>query len=337
MASERRKWKRIGDAGGGFSYLRVDGSPLRSDAALRRIRSLVIPPAWVDVEIDPDPGAKIQATGYDSAGRKQYRYHPEYISRRASRKFHKLLPFARVLPVLRSRTDAHLGSEGLGRERVLATVVRLMCRAFFRVGSERYAVRNRTFGIATLRKEHLLLEGNNLIFRYVGKGRIDQRRVVAATPLLEVVEEILALPGSRLFRYLTPEGEVRDVTAPEVNRYLRELVGERYTSKDIRTWGGTVRAATILADIGPAPSERQARKNITLACKLVATELGNTPAICRSAYIHPTVLEHYLVGETIDLDSRCESAALPRASGYYPEEVALLRVLQQAEAERRRT
>jgi DNA topoisomerase-1 len=161
--------------------------------------------------------------------------------------------------------------------------------------------------------------------------------VVAATPLLEVVEEILALPGSRLFRYLTPEGEVRDVTAPEVNRYLRELVGERYTSKDIRTWGGTVRAATILADIGPAPSERQARKNIALACKLVATELGNTPAICRSAYIHPTVLEHYLVGETIDLDSRCESAALPRASGYYPEEVALLRVLQQAEAERRRT
>jgi len=330
MAKQCRKWKRIGSPDEGFTYLRVNGAPVRSDVALRRIRSLAIPPAWTDVEIDPDPRAKVQAVGVDAAGRKQYRYSQEFVSRRAQRKFRRMLPLARGLPLLREVTNEHLGRDDLGREQVLATVVRLMCRAFFRVGSERYAVHNKTFGIATLEKRHLSLVGNDLFFHYIGKSKIDQRRVVADSPLVEVVKQVLTLPGDRLFRYRDEEGVIRDVTAPDVNAYLASILGDRYTSKDIRTWGGTVRAATILADLGPAATAREAEKNITLTCKLVATELGNTPAICRSAYIHPFVLESYLIGETIDRVMRKAPRPVEAVSPieYYPEEAATMRMLE---------
>lgn len=335
MAKRYERWRRVGTPEEGFTYLRVNGEPVRSESGLRRIRSLAIPPAWTDVEIAPDPTAKIQAVGYDSAGRKQYRYHPAYVEKRSRRKFGKLVPFARALPLLRAETNLHLQRADLSREQVLATIVRLMCRAYFRVGSERYAVQNRTFGIATLGKEHLTVQGNDLIFQYIGKGRIDQRRVVADTPLVEVVKEILTIPGDRLFRYLLPSGEPRDVTARDVNEYIRELLGERYTSKDIRTWGGTVRAATVLADLGPAETRRAAEKNIVLTCKLVATELGNTPAICRSAYIHPVVLESYLSGETIAPVMRKKPRPVEAESPvtYYPEEAALMRLLERKEQE----
>jgi DNA topoisomerase-1 len=332
MSDTPNRWRRVGNPERGFSYLRVNGEPLKSEAALRRIHSLAIPPAWTDVEIAPRASAKVQAVGYDDAGRKQYIYHPDYVARRARRKFRRLLHFAHALPELRAATNAHLRREGLGRERVLATVIRLMTRAFFRVGSERYAVRNKTFGITTLRKSHLSVEGNNLIFRYTGKRSIDQRRVVADTPLVQIMEEVLSLPGDRLFRYRGESGEVQNVTAREVNEYLKEILGERYTSKDIRTWGGTVRAATILADLGPAESEREAKKNLTLTCKLVSTELGNTPAICRSAYIHPAVLEEYLAGNTIEPVMRKTPRPVEAESPveYYPEEAALMRFLERA-------
>ncbi|MQA92754.1 MAG: DNA topoisomerase IB [Gemmatimonas sp.] len=333
MSKKPGKWARVGRPEDGFTYLRVDGKPIQSETALRRIRSLAIPPAWTCVEIAPNPIAKVQAIGYDAAGRRQYRYHSEYVARRSIRKFGRLLPFARSLPSLRFETNRHLKQSDLSREQVLATIVRLMCRAYFRVGSERYAVKNQTFGIATLGKQHLTIDGNNLIFRYVGKGRIDQRRVVADTPLVEVVRDILELPGGRLFRYVLPSGVVRDVTAPDVNGYLRDILGERYTSKDIRTWGGTVRMATVLADIGPAETQRAAEQNLVLACKLVATELGNTPSICRKAYIHPIVLESYLSGETIDGVMRKSPRPIEAESpiDYYPEEAALMRLLERNE------
>ena len=330
MPDESRSWRRAGSPETGFIYLRADGKPLRSEHALRRIRSLAIPPAWTDVEIAPTASAKVQAVGIDAAGRRQYRYNPDYVARRASRKFRKVLRFARSLPALRAATNVHLKEDDLGRNHILAVVVRLMCRAYFRIGSERYTVQNRTFGLATLRKEHLTISGNDLHFRYLGKGRIDQRRVVADTPLVEVLERLLELPGDRLFRYRLPSGEVHNVSAPEVNAYLREILSDAYTSKDIRTWGGTVRAATILADIGPAATKREAEKNLVLTCKLVSTELGNTPAICRSAYIHPAVLEGYLRGETVEPVMRktprpVEADAPP---SYYPEEAALIRYLE---------
>ncbi|HEX2202159.1 MAG TPA: hypothetical protein VHG91_02620 [Longimicrobium sp.] len=322
-------WRRAGTPETGFTYLRVDGKPLRASAALARIRALAIPPAWTDVRISPDPAAKVQATGTDAAGRKQYRYHADHLAKGSRRKYRKLLPYARALPRLREATDAHLRGEGLTRERVLATVVRLIGRGFFRVGSERYAVRHKTFGIATLQKKHVKVRGNDLLFRYVGKKSIDTRKVVADTPLVEVVEELLALPGRRLFRYVGDDGKPRNVTASEVNAYIREILGgERFTSKDIRTWGGTVRAATIQADLGPPADAREAKKNVVLACKLVSTELGNTPAVCRSAYVHPVVLDRYLEGKTIAPFMRESPRPEDRAGRYYPEEAALMRFLE---------
>jgi DNA topoisomerase-1 len=324
-----RWWTRRGTPETGFTYLRGDGRPLRSASGLERIRKLAIPPAWTGVHVAASAAAKVQAWGIDAAGRKQYRYHADAVARGSRRKYRKLLRYAQDLPRLREATEAHLRQPGVGRERVLALIVRLMQRAFFRIGSERYAVQNRTFGIATLRKQHLRVEGDDLLFRFVGKKSIDTRKVVADTPLVEVIREVMALPGPRLFKYVDDDGKVRPVTAADVNRYLKEVAGERYTSKDVRTWGGTVRAATILADLGPARSEREARQNVVLACKLVSSELGNTPAVCRSAYIHPVVFTRYLRGETIAPLMREFPRPDDASPGrYYPEEAALMRFLE---------
>ncbi|HEV2734747.1 MAG TPA: hypothetical protein VGV85_07900, partial [Longimicrobiaceae bacterium] len=234
-------WRRVGTPKEGFTYLRAGGKPLTSKPALARIRALAVPPAWTDVEIAVSPDAKVQATGTDAAGRKQYRYHPDFVDRGARKKYRKLLEYARAIPRLREVTAEHLHQKGLGREKVLALIVRLMMRGFFRVGSERYAVENKTFGITTLRKKHLEIEGRDLRFRYVGKKSIHQRSVVPDTPLVEVMRELLALPGKRLFQFVDEDGKLHPVTAADVNGYIKQILGKRYTSKDIRTWGGTVR------------------------------------------------------------------------------------------------
>ncbi len=322
-------WRRLGDPKKGFTYLKADGAPIRSKVALARIRALAIPPAWTDVEIAGTPEAKVQATGHDSEGRKQYIYHPKEVERRQRKKYGKLLRLAQDLPRIREVTRAHLGQEGVGRERVLATIVRLMLRGYFRVGSERYAEENKTFGIATLQKRHLEIDGDDLIFHYQGKHSIEQRTVVADTPLTEVMKEIRELPGKRLFRYRDEDGKVKNVTARDVNAYIKEIVGDEYSAKDFRTWGGTVRAAAILADVGPAASRKEAEKTVVLACKLVSAELGNTPAVCRSSYIHPVVLEKYLTGKTIEPMMRRKPRGRKRSAPatYYPEEAALMRFL----------
>lgn len=324
-------WRREGSPEKGFQYLKVDGDPLRSKAARARIDALAIPPAWTGVRIAPSPKRKLQAWGRDAAGRKQYIYHPEHVKRREHRKWRRVLRYAHVLPRLRERTNTHLQRETLDRKKVLATVVRLMSRAYFRVGSERYAVKNRTFGICTMRKEHLEIRGNDLVFTYEGKGQKDQRRVVADTPLVAILSDLRKLDGYRLFRFLDDEGRPRNVTARIVNGYLRDTLEARYTSKDLRTFGGTVRAATILADLGPAKDEREAKRNILLCCRLVASELGNTPAICRKAYIHPVILDEYeRNGRTLrgmdTLGPRAVTAEAPVE--YYPEELGLIRFLE---------
>lgn len=324
-------WRRVGSPDAGFRYVKVDGEPLVWDAGLERCESLAIPPAWTDVHIAPTSKRKVQAWGRDAAGRKQYIYSDDHIREREQRKWDRVLQYARVLPRLRERTNRDLKRPSLDRPKVLALVVRLMSRAFFRVGSERYAVRNKTFGIATLRKAHIEIQGSDLVFSYSGKRRKDQRRVVADTPLVEILEELLALPGSRLFRYRDAECGMRDVTAREVNRYLGDTLGDRYTSKDLRTFGGTVRAATVLADIGPAESAREAQRNVVLCCRLVASELGNTASIARNAYIHPAVLEEYeSSGRTITplMRSKERRVNVREPTEYYPEEAALMRFLE---------
>ena len=328
-------WRREGTAKGGFRYIGVNGRPLTSAAALKRIEALVIPPAWTDVHISPDPARKIQVWGRDAAGRKQYRYSAHHVRTVDRRKWRRVLHVARLMPELRAATNQHLRRRHLDREKVMATVVRLMCRAYFRAGSERYALDNRTFGICTLTKRHVRVAGNNIEFRYAGKRRKDQRQVVAETPLVDILEDLLEQPGQRVFKYpIDIRGRrFRPVTATAVNEYLREVLGEKVTSKDLRTFGGTVRAATILGDLGPARTPTEAKRNVLLACKLVAADLGNTPAICRKAYIHPAVLEEYeRAGRTITtVSQRAREQTKVRVKereGWYPEEMELMKFLE---------
>lgn len=337
MKNDEQWWLRRGTAKSGFRYIGVNGRELKSAAVLERIRRLVIPPAWTDVHISPDPERKIQVWGYDAAGRKQYRYSTAFREKRDRRKWNRLLDVARALPMLRAATNEHLARRELDRQKVLATVVRLIARASFRAGSERYAVENKTFGICTLTKKHVRIEGENLVFEYVGKRRKDQRQVVAATPLVEILDELMKLRGQRLFQYRNGGRKPHPVQARQVNDYLREIMGAKYTSKDLRTFGGTVRAATILSDLGPPKNRTEAKRNVGLAVKLVAHELGNTPAICRKAYIHPAVLEEYEQhGHVAELERRKRVRKPKRErrvdvkepEGLYPEELALMRFLE---------
>ncbi|HEY0672258.1 MAG TPA: hypothetical protein VGD27_08335 [Longimicrobiales bacterium] len=322
-------WKRTG-TGRRVRYVGADGRALRGAATLERIHALRIPPAWKDVHISPDPARKVQAFGFDAAGRKQYIYSTEHVEKRDTRKWRKLKRVSAALPLIRDQTNEHLKRPDLDREKVHATVVRLICRAYFRAGSERYAVENKTFGISTLRKKHVEISGNNLIFNYIGKRSIDQRQFVADTPLVEIIEQLLSMPGQRLFQYFDANGDLRPVTAQSVNRYLNDIVGDKITSKDLRTFGGTVRAATILADIGPASTKTEIKRNLALACKLVSLDLGNTPTICKKAYIHPAVLDEYArAGRTVSNMRRSKrrvNAVEPIE--YYPEEAALIRFLE---------
>lgn len=326
--TEKGRGERADD---GFSYRKVDGGELRSPGALARIADMAIPPAWRDVHVSPDPARPVQAWGVDGAGRRQYIYSEDHVGERERRKAARILRLLRSLPAMRARTNEHLSGRGAGRERVMATVVRLMSRGFFRVGGERYAERNGTFGIATLRKSHLTVRGHDLEFEYPGKGSKRQFRIVADTPLVHIIGSIRRLPGDRLFQYRTPDGAIQRVTATGVNRYLREILGEGFTAKDFRTLGATARAATILADLGPPADDREAASNVVMCCRLVASELGNTPAVTRASYIHPAILEQYEQhGRTMRRLMRAEPREIPAEEpvSYYPEEGALLRFLE---------
>jgi DNA topoisomerase-1 len=245
------------------------------------------------------PSAKVQAIGYDSAGRLQYLYHPRYRERKEREKFERILRFSEVLPEMRRITSNHLRHKYLDREKVLAAMTRLMNAAYFRVGDERYAKKNKTFGIATLRRKHLTIEGDTLVFEYTGKWGQQQRKVVTDARLRRVVEECVELPGYEVFKYLDDSGEVRDVRSRDLNAYVKEVMGEEFTPKDFRTWAGTLIAAVKLAELGVTEDLDQAEKNVLAAVDDVAKRLGNTRDIARASYISPRVVDHCMEGSVI--------------------------------------
>jgi DNA topoisomerase-1 len=332
-----RRWIiREGSAKRGFRYVRDNGGgALRDARTLARIEELRVPPAWRDVHIAVSPRAMLQAWGFDSRGRKQYRYHENAVQRRESRKYYRVRRLARELPEIRATLHHDMAYASSDRDRVAATVVRLISKGFFRIGSERYLKENHTFGLVTLRKEHLKVQGDVLEFSFTGKGSKEQHHVVVDRALARKVKRLLRTPGKRLFRYRDEEGRWMDLTAREVNDYIRKRTGFRYTAKDFRTWGGTLRVATVLADLGPPKSESEAKRNVLLAVRLSAAELGNTPAVCRSSYVHPILLARYLdEGETIDIEG-VKKSRTSSAAGHYPEERALIRFLDRHFPERR--
>lgn len=283
-------------SGKGFSYRDRDGQPIRDTRTLDRIRALAIPPAWTEVWICPRANGHIQATGRDLKGRKQYRYHPDWTRHAANAKFDRLSDFARALPKLRERVEHDLSRRGLGRDKVLATAVRLLEITLIRVGNAEYARQNRSFGLTTLHKRHLEVDGAALTFEFRGKSGKDHRVSVRDQRLARAMRMLEGLPGQHLFKYRDAQGDLHPVTSDDVNAYIRDAMGEQFSAKDFRTWAGTVSAARALREMEPPTSTADARRKITVCVKAVAGLLGNTPAVCRAAYVHPRVLEGFAAG-----------------------------------------
>ena len=278
----------------GFDYVDAKGRPVTDMKVLDRIRALAVPPAYVDVWICRSPRGHIQATGRDERGRKQYRYHELWAAARAETKFARMAAFGRALPALREKVDHDLQKRGLPRDKVVATVVRLLEITMIRVGNDEYAKANKSFGLTTLRNRHLHLDGSEVQFEFKGKSGVQHKASVRDRRLARVVKSIQELPGQRLFQYLDECGERCAVESDDVNAYLGEATGEHFTAKDFRTWAGTLAAAKALS-MHPAPTTaREAKKTVTLCVKATAGLLGNTPAVCRSAYIHPAVVKAFI-------------------------------------------
>jgi DNA topoisomerase-1 len=321
--------RRRGSKSRGFRYDDARGREITDPAKLERIDQLRIPPAWRDVWISPSATAKLQAVGFDRAGRKQYLYSAAYRAQQEEAKYDKLVRFGERLPVIRTAMAADMDREHLDRARVCAVALRLINLGWFRPGSERYAKESRTYGITTLRKRHVTVRGSRIALNFRGKHKVWVRTAVLDVELADALKELLALPGGRgLFRYRGDDGELASLSDRHHNQYVQQHMGEDFTVKDFRTWGGTLLAAIGLAERGTVESEAQARKNVTAVCRAVADKLGNTPAVCRASYISPPVIEQYLDGRTIaDFRPRHLRIVSGRDTGLDLEEQALISLL----------
>lgn len=282
-----------------FRYIGVDGEPVTDARMLERIKALRIPPAYTNIWICPSPHGHLQATGCDAKGRKQYRYHERWRAVRDETKYDRMLAFGDALPKIRERVEKDLARPGMSREKVLATIVRLLERTRIRVGNEEYAKQNNSFGLTTLRPDHVNVKGTKLHFHFRGKSGKEHAIYIQDQKVANVVKKLLALDGQELFEYADGEtGQRHSITSGDVNEYLKAVGGEEFTAKDFRTWAGTVLCALALTEFAVEEylGESQAKKHIVDAVKRVSERLGNTPAICRKCYIHPAVLDSYLDG-----------------------------------------
>jgi DNA topoisomerase I len=303
-------------AGKGFRYITPDGTPVKGAATLARIKALVIPPAWKDVWICPSPRGHIQATGRDERGRKQYIYHQDWREVRDATKYARLAAFGACLPRIRRQVADDLARPGLPHDKVMAAIVELLDRTRIRIGNEAYTRANKSYGLTTMRQRQVEIDGTRIQFEFRGKSGKHHLVELHDRRLARILKRCEELPGYELFQYLDEQGERHPVDAADVNAYLLQISGERFTAKDFRTWGGTVAVATALGAMGPAESETQAAKNITEAIKEAARELGNTPTVCRKAYVHPAILDAYKTGRlpTDDVDGAAHAAYHAKSS-----------------------
>jgi DNA topoisomerase I len=315
-------------AGKGWTFIGPDGKTIRDEATVRRAKSLVIPPAWTDVWICPSADGHIQATGRDARGRKQYRYHPRFREVREETKYERMMAFAEALPAIRAKVDEDMGLPGLQRDKVLATVVRLLEITLIRVGNEEYAKQNSSFGLTTLRTKHVDITGSTIKFKFRGKSGKDHSVKVQDRRLARIVGRCNDLPGEILFQYEDDDGTLRNVESADVNEYLKRISGQDFTAKDFRTWAGTVLAAVALKELSAFDSQAAAKRNIVQAVKNVATRLGNTPTVCRKCYVHPQIFDAYLDGHLADtLTQRAERQLREELGDLSSEEAAVLMLL----------
>jgi DNA topoisomerase-1 len=305
--------------GKNFRYVSADGKEITDDTTLKRIRSLVIPPAWTDVWICPSPYGHLQAVGRDAKGRKQYRYHPSYRHQRDQTKFGRMLSFGSALELIRKRVEEDLKLSGLPRNKVLAAVVKLLETTCMRIGNDEYTEQNESYGLTTLRDRHVKVDGASIRFKFKGKSGQQQDIQLDDPRLAKIVKRCRDIPGYELFQYYDEAGQVCDVTSSDVNDYIREITGEDFTAKDFRTWGGTGQAALMLEQLGRCETAADTKKNIVEAVKQVAQKLGNRPATCKKYYVHPAVLDAYSDGSLFD--------ALKSAKGNRRQEACVVAVV----------
>lgn len=292
---------RLGTPARGFRYKRADGKKV-SATDLKRIDELKIPPAWTNVWINSTAGGMVQAIGTDAAGRLQYLYHGNHVRRQDAKKFVRIIKFAEALPKMRATVSAHLRQKDLGRERVLASMLRILSTCFLRPGSQVYASENGSYGIATLRPKHVKVKGAVVEFDFPGKSRVQQFHQIRDRQVAKVVRSLLKQPGREVFKYVNGTDEFVNVTRPHINQYIREVMGENFSAKDFRTWAGTLVCACALARVGSEPIEKKTarKRKIVAAIKETAEALGNTPAVCRSSYICPEIINSFESGKIID-------------------------------------
>ncbi len=328
---------RRGNPRSGFSYRRAGGGAIRPHD-LQRIRSLRLPPAWQDVAINSSHRGRVQAVGRDKAGRWQYVYHPEHVRRREWLKFQRLLRFGAALPRLRAALQTDLRARELTRDRVLATVVRILACAFIRPGSEAYAAENGTYGIATLRRKHVRVAGDTVYFDFTGKSGKRQQRALRDRSVAHVVRRLLALPGYEVFKYVDADGRVVDIKRADINEYIKRHMGDAFSAKDFRTWTGTLLCACTLARRArevERSGKSAAKKAIVAAIKETAQQLGNTPAVCRASYVSPCILSAYERGEVVDQHfATVEELIARQLRGLHGSERALLALLKQHDVPR---
>lgn len=304
-----------------FVYFHADGGRVDDAGQIKRINALAVPPAYTDVWICSDPRGHLQATGRDARGRKQYRYHARWREVRDQDKYARMIEFGKALPKLRKQLESHLALPGLDRNKIMATVISLLDTTLIRVGNTQYARDNRSYGLTTLRNRHVAVKGSAIEFHFRGKSGVEHRVSVRDKRLARIIKRCLELPGQHLFQYLDEHGERHTVSSNDVNAYLHEMTGADFTAKDYRTWAGSALALAMLRELHWQP-EPEAKRQIVEMVKAVARTLGNTPAVCRKCYIHPAVLERYVLGELAKLPK-------PRKrKGLRLEEVALATFLQ---------
>lgn len=315
--------------GKGFTFQDAQGRTVPRGKVRNWLESLPVPPAWTEVEIAQDPSADLLATGRDSAGRKQYLYHPDYRAQRDKEKFARIVRFAEKLETMRRVTGQHLTSHKLNREKVLACMVRLLDLAYFRPGNAHYSLENETYGLTTMRSRHLQVEGDELVFCYVGKSGVEQERHVVDERLAKIVSELDEIPGYRIFKYFDERGQKHQVESQDLNNYIREIMGEDFSAKDFRTWAGTVIAAIALDELGISEDSSTKQERVQKAVERVAKRLGNTTTVARASYIAPKVIEGYLQGYTTRTFLNQIEQELKDSTNLSLEEIGLLYLLKQ--------
>lgn len=315
--------------GKGFTYQDKNGKTITDKETRNWIKSLVIPPAWTNVEISENRKSDLLVTGRDDKDRKQYIYHPKYRERQNSKKFDRIVAFADQLEHMRRVTGQHLRKRKLNREKVMATMLRLLESAFFRPGSETYSKENATYGLTTLRHKHLTIDGDEIIFKYKGKSGQEQEKHIIDKKLASIVQQIDDMQGYEVFKYLDEDDNIIDVKSDDLNAYIREVMGDDFSAKDFRTWAGTMIAAIALDELGVVDKKDQKAldKNIKEAVNRVSERLGNTPSVARSSYIDPRIIEDYTQGRTLQYFETEINRLLKKAENLSKEEIGVLCML----------